>query len=253
MKSRWVLVLAALVALCVAAPSRAGNVRITVDATVTSADTGMGFTVGQPVSFFWVVNDYAPETPFGEVWTDSSLYWEQETQGAEPSLWANVGGSGIGGTFQGPPGDAPYETLSVDSDGYFNPIMSTDTFNTSTNNYGIFLNADPSFLVSALYSLVSLSSSPFPSATFVAPLPNPASYMANYFGTYAVASTPVFFLEASNGTSSRTAYFAASSVTIASESGPTPVPEIDPAGMGSVLALLGGGLGLLERRRRKQG
>jgi len=34
-------------------------------------------------------------------------------------------------------------------------------------------------------------------------------------------------------------------------SGPTPVPEIDPAGMGSVLALIGGGLGLLERRRKR--
>lgn len=31
--------------------------------------------------------------------------------------------------------------------------------------------------------------------------------------------------------------------------GPSPVPEIDPAGMGSVLALLASGLGLLERRR----
>jgi hypothetical protein len=30
-----------------------------------------------------------------------------------------------------------------------------------------------------------------------------------------------------------------------------PVPEIDPAGLGSVLALIGGGLGLLERRRRR--
>ena len=31
----------------------------------------------------------------------------------------------------------------------------------------------------------------------------------------------------------------------------TPVPEIDPAGMGSVLALVTGALGLLERRRLK--
>ena len=29
------------------------------------------------------------------------------------------------------------------------------------------------------------------------------------------------------------------------------VPEIDPTGMGSVLALIGGGLGLLERRRKR--
>jgi len=33
-------------------------------------------------------------------------------------------------------------------------------------------------------------------------------------------------------------------------SGPSGVPEIDPAGIGSVLALVGGALGLLERRRR---
>lgn len=31
----------------------------------------------------------------------------------------------------------------------------------------------------------------------------------------------------------------------------SPVPEIDPAGMGSVLALFGAGLGLLERRRKR--
>lgn len=34
-------------------------------------------------------------------------------------------------------------------------------------------------------------------------------------------------------------------------SGPSPVPEIDPAGMGSVLALVTGAVGLLERRRLK--
>ena len=32
---------------------------------------------------------------------------------------------------------------------------------------------------------------------------------------------------------------------------PSPVPEIDPAGIGSTLALLGGCLGLLERRRKR--
>jgi formylglycine-generating enzyme required for sulfatase activity len=34
-------------------------------------------------------------------------------------------------------------------------------------------------------------------------------------------------------------------------SGPSGVPEIDPAGVGSVLALVTGALGLLERRRMK--
>ena len=33
--------------------------------------------------------------------------------------------------------------------------------------------------------------------------------------------------------------------------GASPVPEIDPSGMGSVFALVTGALGLLERRRLK--
>lgn len=37
------------------------------------------------------------------------------------------------------------------------------------------------------------------------------------------------------------------------QSAPSAVPEIDPAGMGSVLALVAGALGLLERRRLKDG
>ncbi|MCY3017042.1 MAG: SUMF1/EgtB/PvdO family nonheme iron enzyme [Planctomycetota bacterium] len=40
-------------------------------------------------------------------------------------------------------------------------------------------------------------------------------------------------------------------IRLASEVNSAPVPEIDPAGMGSVLALVTGALGLLERRRQK--
>lgn len=40
-------------------------------------------------------------------------------------------------------------------------------------------------------------------------------------------------------------------LTMVFEVNPSAVPEIDPAGMGSVLALVTGGLGLLERRRRR--
>ena len=53
------------------------------------------------------------------------------------------------------------------------------------------------------------------------------------------------------------AYAGQSSVTLSGSSlvlniqGSAPVPEIDPAGMGSVLALVTGTLGLLERRRRQ--
>jgi hypothetical protein len=48
---------------------------------------------------------------------------------------------------------------------------------------------------------------------------------------------------------SRSLYGISETLTVAS---PSSVPEIDPAGMGSVLALVTGALGLLEQRRRKR-
>ena len=50
-----------------------------------------------------------------------------------------------------------------------------------------------------------------------------------------------------NGTNEKSSFFSPLSVEISPLQA---VPEIDPAGMGSVLALVGGALGLLERRRR---
>lgn len=41
----------------------------------------------------------------------------------------------------------------------------------------------------------------------------------------------------------------AGTVSVSASPPTTPVPEIDPAGMGSVLALVAGALGLIERRR----
>jgi hypothetical protein len=52
---------------------------------------------------------------------------------------------------------------------------------------------------------------------------------------------------AKNGSGTKVAAFNPLSVEISLVQA---VPEIDPAGMGSVLALVGGALGLLERRRR---
>jgi len=52
----------------------------------------------------------------------------------------------------------------------------------------------------------------------------------------------------SEASSSRSLYGISETLTVAS---PSSVPEIDPAGMGSVLALVTGALGLLERRRLK--
>lgn len=73
-------------------------------------------------------------------------------------------------------------------------------------------------------------------------------FVADYSVTKSLL-TDLSFLNSTNstlffGTGSATTTFDNLSITP-----PAPVPEIDPAGIGSVLALLGAGIGLLERRR----
>jgi hypothetical protein len=92
----------ALLALAIASSrfpeTYAENVRITVSGTVATADPGMGFTVGQPVSFFWEINDYAPATPVGSI-LSGEYEWEEEFD-TQPALYASVGGTGISGTYR---------------------------------------------------------------------------------------------------------------------------------------------------------
>jgi len=64
---------------------------------------------------------------------------------------------------------------------------------------------------------------------------NGASYMASSFR---------FTLNAQND------FYVVTGFRLGGPVASTPVPEIDPAGLGSVLALVGGAIGLVERRRR---
>jgi hypothetical protein len=88
--------------------AQAENIRITATGTVSLADEGMGFTIGQPVTFFWEVNDFAPQQPVGSA--GGSYRWEDE-EATDPQLYASVGGTGISGTYQRAPDDAPYDVL----------------------------------------------------------------------------------------------------------------------------------------------
>jgi hypothetical protein len=74
----------------------------------------------------------------------------------------------------------------------------------------------------------------------------------NFFGWVSDDGTPIAsFQVAATQPGSGFAWPAVNDLVFAQSNASTPVPEIDPAGMGSVLALLGGGLGLLERRRKR--
>jgi hypothetical protein len=74
-----------------------------------------------------------------------------------------------------------------------------------------------------------------------------ASYtLGQYYSTVGNANTSSGFLNYGNAFDTAYNYMFAMSSDLT-----VPVPEIDPGGMGSVLALIGGSLGLLERRRKR--
>jgi hypothetical protein len=84
--------------------------------------------------------------------------------------------------------------------------------------------------------------------------PNPPfySYLGDTFGVYngdSTKSNSKWLVNAGVTPSETHAFYGVSAeLTVG---GSSPVPEIDPAGMGSVLALVTGALGLVERRRLK--
>jgi hypothetical protein len=228
------------------------SVTITLSGTVNTTDAGMGFTVGQAVSFYWVINNYAPQTPEGT--TNAVEHrWTQENAGSEPRLFAEVGGTGIGGTYQEGPGGTPWDRIRVrplDSviDNYddFEVQMRTDSFNTTTNNRGIFLNSNPTFLVTSLYFDGDIINPPWPQSEFVngGTLPDPTAFFSKYLGTYAVNNSyNSRELNASNGSQNLRATFNFDTMTLSST---CPVPE--PSSM----AIFGlGALGMAYRARRK--
>jgi|GEM_PF-3101843 len=227
--------------LGLASSGRAVDIMITINGTITSANAGMGYAVNDLVSFTWVVNDYAPASPLGIASSNNYYVWRQENAGSEPSLWASVSGTGIGGTYHEAPGNAPFERLWVyqnTSGSDFTVRMDTDSFNTTTNNHGIHLNANSSYLVEELQFSGRINAG---FSNITSTIPNPTVYMAGYLGTYAVASQTDGLIVANNGSGSLTANFLATSVTI------TAVPEPSTYALGTLAT---GVMAFVARRRR---
>lgn len=222
-----------------ASPGLTADIMITVNGTIIWADAGMGYTAGQSVSFTWVVNDFAPATPTGTAEIDDYYQWTQESAGTEPRLLASVSGTGIGGTYVEPPNDVPYETLKTDVESFLAVAMNTDDFNVTTNNHGIYLNADSSYFVQGLSFEGGINAG---YGNFTSTLPNPTEYLSNYLGTF-VVEIGNGFITAGNGSTALAAAFQPTSVTVAQ------VPEPSTYALGTIAA---GTLAWLARRRKTQ-
>lgn len=233
--------------LLMATSTQAGVVRITVNGSISSS-SAMGYTVGDAVSFYWDVNDYAPEAPVGGM-SSSVAFWTQEDD-SQPLLFAGAGGTGIGGSYREPDAHGPYERLATwpnPSSGYdISAELKTDGFDVSLRNHGLYLTANNSYFIKELKFSDRIGA--FPLSAFSGPVPNPATFLSNYLGTYtatASSTSGANAVIASNGSQIVSAAFITTSVSISSLSAAS-VPEP------STWALGVGGLALAAWRRRKQ-
>ena len=259
-KPTWMTLLlaclmATLGAVC-SEPAKAAPINIIVTGTISTADAGMGYAVGDTVSFTWQVRDFPPPPVvvlLGDAQNPSAADYEQEFA-FQPVLWSGISGSGISGTYL-PLSTAgqPFSRLQLGWQTARTDVLSTklsaDASIGPSLNQGLYLTADPTYYIDDLSFGAGLTGIGFQSITEVNP-PTPAAYLADYVGSYSTFATNQFSpseIVATNGSTSKKATFTPLSVEISPQAA---VPEIDPAGMGSVLALVGGALGLLERRRR---
>ena len=256
-KSTWMTFLlaslmATLGAVC-SEPAKAVPINIIVTGTISTAAAGMGYAVGDTVTFAWQVNDFPPPPTIGILNIDNASYVQE--QATQPVLWSGISGTGISGTYVPlSTGSQPYSQLQIGFGGAFvdllSPRLDADASIGPSLNQGLYLTADPTYWIDILSFGAGLTGVGFGSITAVN-TPTPTAYLANYVGTYTAFAAGLDFSEsqivATNGSTSKKATFTPLSVEISPLQA---VPEIDPAGMGSVLALVGGALGLLERRRR---
>ncbi len=229
---------AAAIMLVLGSEAHAANILISVTGTInTTGDnpTLAGYTNGQPVSFTWVVNDYAPATPVGETDGQNVIRW-YANQAGDPVLFADFGGTGLTGAYA--PSSAPFNYIEVRPSASEWPPASSFAIWAGSNTGSIGLVTPDSAQVREV-RVRSTTISPFP---FIMPgtIPNPATYFADYFGSYAFSGSSNAYIR---NAALDDVHWTPQTLTI------SPVPEPSTVAM-ALAGLACCGCSVLRRRKR---
>jgi hypothetical protein len=152
---------------------------VSVAVTGTANTTGMGYTQGESYTFTWLINDgYTGSDGFGDggdIFSSTENLWFS-TSTNDPWLWCSVSGGGLVGTYAKPSDNdqAPFEQLKVDSAG----LLCWTACRMDSATMELLVNGVVVDTVAA-YDL-NIPGLDYSDTSFV----NPASYLANYTGTY---------------------------------------------------------------------
>ena len=194
--------------LLLAAPaSLSAQVVFTVNATANT--TALGYTLNQPVTFTYVLDNFSPAAPVGG--TGTGYYQWTEEFLTDPELWTNVSGTGLGGAWSRPNATsaAPFSKLYAYNNG-LQLIAARDAGVTGLTVNGVGLR---SLEMNASYTGLDFS------AITGGALPDPTAFFSTLPGTYLATSNS---LSAINDDNSSTITFTITSLTISISAIPEP-------------------------------